>query len=58
MSTVTNGVLHFRFGYAAFTLMAIGIVGGFSVCTWYLCEANYSDVRPGPAGIVKCTHTV
>ncbi len=41
---------NFRFGYAAFTLMAIGIVGFFSVCTWYLCEANYSDVRPGPAG--------
>ncbi len=30
--------------------MGIGVVGGFSVCTWYLCEANYSDIRPGAPG--------
>ncbi len=26
--------------------MGIGALGGLSVCTWYLCEANYSDIRP------------
>ena len=49
-STVLILLINFRFVIGAFILMGAGCAGAFSICTWYLCEANYSDIRQGAAG--------